>query len=242
MSSSPSSDKRDQLVLALQQYQTSQQQLVTSKNAQQNAAIMLGLANRADNMRLERQQQILSARLAIGERVLGDLKVQVEQQGDNIKDVQFQVQQQDNSIQGLEQRVEQQRTHLEKLAQEYKRELQEQRAMIQQQKAEFAKMMLDKLKQDMTLDAVIMLAAWIIAQTPLVGIPIGALATLTGTLPLTKADAKTRRNSIEQIAKFAVIMLTARSMRVVAARNGLHNNVGNTQMYLTQIYQAIANK
>lgn len=261
--SGASADKRAELLGALQRLQASRQALALRGGNSSNSStgdsdalalcapgaagpggagagagaygLMMGLWNRAENSRLARRQDALGQRLDAGERVLGELRIEVAQQGESMGDIAEQVQEQEGSLQELERKVAAQRREMERLAVEYQREMEDQRRLLQAQRLEFGRIMLSRLKQDATLDAVIVLFAWIVSKSPLVGAPVRLLSLATGAVPLVPLGRRARSDIVASASRTLVVLFLARSMRIVAARHGLHNSVGGPNVYLMQL-------
>ncbi|GBG33276.1 Hypothetical Protein FCC1311_095002 [Hondaea fermentalgiana] len=234
--------KRQELMTAMTEFQKSQRELALASTRAGAYSVMLGLSNRAENARLARRQEELDQRLSLGERALVCLKTQVDDQGMVLAETGAQVQEQEHSIGMLERRVEGQRRHLEQLAQEYKRELAEQRQILESHRAEFGRLMLSKLKQDATLDAVIVLLSWVASKSPVVNGPVALLSMLTGSLPLVPGRPRHRKVVMASAARVAVIVFLARALRIVAARHGLHNSIGGPEVYLRQAARAVGER
>jgi hypothetical protein len=219
-----------EVAVALRSLHESQRQLALANSRASSAALLLGFANRADNLRLGEAQRALSLRLVQGEQVLCELSERVADQGNALGGVSAQVAGQDLSIRQLQARVEEQRAALERLAAEHRRELEEQRRLISGQRAELGRLLLSKLRQDAALDAAVVALGWLLAASPLVSLPLRLVL-----LPVQPVAGRRRAQALAGLARLLAAAAIARAMRLAAKRAGLHSSVGSPRVYFEHL-------
>jgi hypothetical protein len=223
------------VAVALRGLHESQRELALANSRASSAALLLGFANRADNLRLAEAQRTLSLRLEQGEQVLGELSERVVEQASALGGVSAQVAGQDASIRQLEARVEEQRAALERLAAEHRHELEEQRRLISGQRAELGRLLLSKLRQDAALDAAVVALGWMLAASPLVSLPLRLAL-----LPVQPVAGRRRAQALAGLARLLAAAAIARTMRLAAKRAGLHSSVGSPRVYFEQLAEYAA--
>uniref|UniRef100_A0A7S2WKE1 Uncharacterized protein n=1 Tax=Mucochytrium quahogii TaxID=96639 RepID=A0A7S2WKE1_9STRA len=231
--------KRNELVVAVREYQDSQRELVLAQSRASALSLMLGLSNRAENARLAKEQTLINTRLDLGEEAILNIQEQVDDQEKVIQCVDSKVSDQTATIEHLEKKVKSHKKHLDSLAAEYQKEMQEQRSLIDKHRKEFGMLILSKLKQDATLDTVILLFAYVFAKSPLVNWPVQMFSSVTGIIPLLPMKRENRSIAVSQLSRVFVVLFIARAMRIVAARHGLHNSVGGPEVYAAQIVELL---
>jgi len=230
------------LVQALRDLSVSKQKLSAETNRQSTVALMLGLSNRAQCLQLAEQQQHIMDKISIGEKVFGSIQQTVRDHGDLIADAKLTIEEQHESIYDLEKQVAMQQQSIEVMVKQYQKEMMEQRQMIEKHKNEFRVLVLSKLKQDASLDGAILLVSWMMLKVPIVYWPVSAFSAAIGVLPVFPVTQRRRTLIMSNVTKLLLLTIFARALRITAARHGLHNAVGNPNVYVSQMIAILKNK